>query len=101
MQEKDSIMVVRCRLKIPSFGITVRHCLASGCQTVNHRGGNFSPHFTARFYGIQTAADSYRFVSRESEETPREVIYNFINKINLVTKLSFTYTSGLPISSVT
>ena len=25
MQEKESVMVVRCELKIPSLGITVRH----------------------------------------------------------------------------
>ena len=29
MQEKESIMVVRCELKIPSLGITVRHHSAS------------------------------------------------------------------------
>ena len=29
MQEKDSIMAVRCELKIPSLGITVRHHSAS------------------------------------------------------------------------
>ena len=29
MQEKESIMVVWCTLKIPSFGLTVPHHLAS------------------------------------------------------------------------
>ena len=29
MQEKESIMIVRCRLKIPSLGITALHHLAS------------------------------------------------------------------------
>ena len=40
MQEKESIMVVRCELKIPSLGMTVRHHSAS-------RDGIFNSHVTA------------------------------------------------------
>ena len=47
MQEKESIMVVRCELKIPSIGITVRHHSASLVMPNNYpRDGIFNPLFT-------------------------------------------------------
>ena len=53
MQEKESIMVVRCKLKIPSFGITVWHQLASLVMSNSYPGDEIiSPHLT-------TMKDSY------------------------------------------
>ena len=53
MQEKESIMVVRCELKIPSIGITVRHHSASLVMPNSYpRDGIFNPLFT-------TIKDSY------------------------------------------
>ena len=53
MQEKESIMVVRCELKIPSLGITVRHHSASLVLPNSYpRDGIFSLHLT-------TIKDSY------------------------------------------
>ena len=53
MQEKESIMVVRYGLKIPSLGITVRHQSASLMIPNSYpHDGIFSPHLT-------TIKDSY------------------------------------------
>ena len=53
MQERESIMTVRCELKIPSLGITVRHHSASlvmpNCYPCDEI---FNPHLT-------TIKDSY------------------------------------------
>ena len=47
MEEKESIMVVRCELKIPSLRITVRHHLASLKIPNSYPGdGIFNPHLT-------------------------------------------------------
>ena len=54
MQEKESIMVVRCELKIPSLEITVRHHLASLVMPNSYpRDGIFNSHLTI-------IKDSYR-----------------------------------------
>ena len=54
MQEKESIMIVWCELKIPSLGITVRHHSASLVMpNSNLRDGIFIPHLT-------TITDSYK-----------------------------------------
>ena len=48
MQEKDSIISVRCELKISSFGITVRHHSASLVMPNSYpRDGIFKPHLTS------------------------------------------------------
>ena len=48
MQEKESIMVVRYELKIPSLEITVRHHSASLVMTDSYsRDGILNPHLTA------------------------------------------------------
>ena len=53
MQEKESVMVVWCELKIPSLGITVRHHSASLVMPKSYpRDGVFNPHLT-------TNKDSY------------------------------------------
>ena len=53
MQEKESIMVVRCELKIPLLGITVRHHEESLVMPNSYpRDGIFNPHLT-------TVKDSY------------------------------------------
>ena len=53
MQEKESIMVVRCESKIPSLEITVRLHSASLVMPSSYpRVGIFSPHLT-------TIKDSY------------------------------------------
>ena len=53
MQEKESVMVVRCELKIPSLGITGRHHWASLVMPNSYpRDGIFNPHLT-------TTKDSY------------------------------------------
>ena len=53
MQEKESIMVVRSELKVPSLGITVRHHLASLVMPNSYpRDGIFNQHLT-------TIKDSY------------------------------------------
>ena len=53
MQEKETIIVLRCVLKIPSLGITVRHHLASFVMPKSYlRDGIFNPHLT-------TIKDSY------------------------------------------
>ena len=53
MQEKESIMVVRCRLKIPSLGITVLHSSVSLVMPNSYpHDGIFNPHLT-------TIKDSY------------------------------------------
>ena len=55
MQEKESVMVGRCELKIPSLGITVRHHSASLMMPNSYpRDGIFNPHIT-------TIKDSYNF----------------------------------------
>ena len=47
MQEKESAMVARCELKIPSLGITVRQHLASLVMPNGYtRGGIFNLHLT-------------------------------------------------------
>ena len=56
MQEKESIKVVWCELKIPSLGITVRHHLASLVMPNSYpREGIFNQHLT-------TIKDSYNLV---------------------------------------
>ena len=46
MQERESMVVVRCELKIP-FWITVRHHSASLVMSNNYpRDGIFNPHLT-------------------------------------------------------
>ena len=53
MQEKESIMAVRCELKIPSLEITVRHHSASFVMPNSYpRNRIFNPHLT-------TMKDSY------------------------------------------
>ena len=53
MQEKDSIMVFRCELKIQSLGISVRNHLASLVMPNSYpRDGIFNQHLT-------TIKDSY------------------------------------------
>ena len=53
MQEKESVMSVRCELKIPSLGITVRYHSASLVMLNNFpRDRIFNPHLT-------TIKDSY------------------------------------------
>ena len=53
MQEKESVIVVRCELKIPSLGITVRyHSARLGMQNSYPRDGIFNPLLT-------TINDSY------------------------------------------
>ena len=48
MQEKDSIMVVWCKLKVPSLGITVRHHSASLATLNSYRRDRiFNPQLTA------------------------------------------------------
>ena len=52
MQEKESIMVVRYELKIPSLGITVRHHSANLVMPESYsRDGILNPHLTA-FKGV-------------------------------------------------
>ena len=47
MQEKESVTVVWCELKIPVLGITVRHHLASLVMPNSYpRDGIFNPHLT-------------------------------------------------------
>ena len=47
MQEKESIMVVWCEVKIPSLGITVRHHEASLSMSNSYPcDGIFNPHLT-------------------------------------------------------
>ena len=61
MQGKESIMVMRCQLKIPSFEITVRHHFASLMMWNSYsHDGIFNLHLT-------TMKDSYilRTISRE------------------------------------
>ena len=57
MQETESIMVVRCELKIPSFGVTVQHHSVS-LEMLNsyHSGRIFNLHLT-------TIKDSYILAS--------------------------------------
>ena len=53
MQDKESVIVVRWELKIPSLGINVRHHSASLVMPNSYpRDGIFSPHLT-------TMKDSY------------------------------------------
>ena len=53
MQEKESVMVVRCELKIPSLGMTVRYNSASLVMPTSYpRDGIFNPH-------LKTIKDSY------------------------------------------
>ena len=48
MQEKESIMAVRCKLKIPSLWITVWHHSASLVMPNSYpRDGIFNPHLTS------------------------------------------------------
>ena len=48
MQERESIMVVRCELKIPSLWVTVQRCSASLVMLNSHPGDRiFSSHLTA------------------------------------------------------
>ena len=48
MQEKESIMVVRCKLKIPSLGITAQYHSASLVMPSSYpRDRIFNPHLTA------------------------------------------------------
>ena len=57
MQEKESVMVVQCELKIPTLGITVRHHSASLVMPNSYpRDGIFNPHLT-------TIKDSYIIAS--------------------------------------
>ena len=47
MQEKVSVMVARCELKIPLLGITVQHHPASLVMPNRYpRDGIFNPHLT-------------------------------------------------------
>ena len=47
MQEKESIMVVQCELKIMSLRITIRHHLASLMMPNGYsHDGIFNPHLT-------------------------------------------------------
>ena len=58
MQEKESIMIVRSELKIPSLGIIVRHHSASLVMPNSYpRDGIFNPHLT-------TIKDSYILTRR-------------------------------------
>ena len=53
MQEKKSLIVVRCGLKLLSLGISVLHLLASLMMPNSYpRDGIFNPHLT-------TVKDSY------------------------------------------
>ena len=53
MQEKESVMVVQCELKIPSLEITIRHHSASVVMPNSYnRDGIFNLHLT-------TSKDSY------------------------------------------
>ena len=48
MQEKESIMVVWCKLKVPALRITVRHHLASLAMLNSYRRDRiFNPQLTA------------------------------------------------------
>ena len=59
MQEKESIMVVRCELKIPSLGITVRHHSASPVMPNSYpRDGIFNQYLTS-------IKDSYNFYTQQ------------------------------------
>ena len=60
MHEKGSITVVRCRLKIPLLGITVRHHLASLVMANSYPCDRiFNPHLTTikDFYSIHTGSE--------------------------------------------
>ena len=52
MQEKESIMVVRCEMKIQSLGITVRHHETCVMPNSYPRDGIFKQH-------LKTIKDSY------------------------------------------
>ena len=56
MHEKESVIAVRCELKIPLLGITVRHHSANLVMPNSYpRDGIFNPHLT-------TMTDSYILV---------------------------------------
>ena len=79
MQEKESIMVVRCELKIPSLGITVRHHSASLVLPNSYmypRDRIFNQHLT-------TIKDSYILVNVVSKQlvfndTLGTIVHDFI-----------------------
>ena len=65
MQEKESIMVFRCELKIPSLVITVREHSASLVVPNSYpRDGIFNLHLT-------TIKDSYTLTDHRLHMTPR------------------------------
>ena len=59
MQDKESIMVVRCELKLPSLGITVRHqvqlCIRSVVETLTH-----TPHYAVGLWSTEVRNKSQR-----------------------------------------
>ena len=67
MQEKESKTVVRCELKIPSFGITFRHYAASLVVPNSYpRDEIFNPHLT-------TIKDSYFLVRLMNQRIQNQI----------------------------
>ena len=62
MQEKESIMVVWCKLKVPSLRITVRHHSASLAMLNSYRSSQ--PLF---FFIIKKMWNFRKFVAHENE----------------------------------
>ena len=75
MQEKESVMVVRWELEIPSLGITVRHHSASLVMPSSYpRDGIFIPHLTI-------IKDSY--IQRQSSTRPHPSFVLLFRVVNL------------------
>ena len=62
MQEKESVMVVSCELKIPSLKITVRHHSASLMMPNSYPcDGIFNPHLTF-LYSLSRSLQTVVFI---------------------------------------
>ena len=86
MQEKESIMVVRCGLKIPSPGIIVRHHSTSLVMPNSYpRDGIFNP-------DLSTINDSYSLLPvKEGFKEPRVIILSMDRPIKLFLNWQFKW----------
>ena len=84
MQDKESIIVVRCELKIPSLGITVRHHSASLVMPNSYpRDGIFNPHLTtindSYYILVFQIRRAFRNIRRTVPEIANVLILFFMN----------------------
>ena len=87
MQEKESIMVVRYRLKLPSLGITIRH--HSACHVMPNsypRDRIFSPHLTTIRYSYNLYTYMYVeiFSVVRSRKAQNLTVLSFIAQSSIV-----------------